>query len=1602
MVAPGDVVLVRYDLPGPPLWHERLILAVGNQPGHFAVLTPDGDIFVEELRPDNLDIAEFRSAPGLGVQPPDIPIASVYRFRVVPTAAEMLQHVADGAAAAAAAAPGPAGAAAQAGPPLAWVAAEDTQDITKGTQIPTLPDNAVTLGDKAIIQYGNGHLFVQRMAEADIYRFVHDDLRVLPVVTDASGERKVGFADAVAAMDPTPPRGGLGLDGPPTTFWQLKQIRDDDASPNAHHERWEIFQASAVVMSYSLDFIKLALHRCLGLFMLIDMVRRSQAIGHAIFFLCLQLMQDMRCLSKFWLQIEPSGVVSGVRKKRRRLEDVLDQEGRQVLIEGADRMLKTPQEWGKVIETSPHVTPYFDEVLRADQIAYEGFVKDLYHAGIVEFSFEVEDHITPFFVDKKGVALRMFMHEHWSRKRRLWHSAALECKWISALLPLAWSDPRMPWIPQDLEAVKPIVDRFEPSPYEFNFLFKGIPEGLLQDSMWKTSDAAPFVFKEGIGDLESRATVSGVRHTLRRELVGSIGIKASNLSESHVETFLEANAVAERTHAMYAKRVADFESWADARGPGLTSAKLVDCALVDYLNQMWDEGADIGEATGTCAAWVKLRPSFSKRGPDKLVRTVKALQGFNRLDPGMTRPPLPLAFAALIAVELVGMNLVSMALAVMLMFSAYLRPIELLSLQVTDVLVPTKGIPCYAIHLHRAERGQPSKVGLYDETLLLDSSALPFLGYLLDARRGAAAGPALFDFDYRSFNESFKTAAGAAGLAALKPDLYQLRHGGPSHDILNRLRSKAEVKDRGPEKAMVGDQDLFGAIVNTSGVSRGGPFFVAFQFVGYFDKFRGAEVMGRTTQLVATKAADLAIIWGLGSRQCPPCPDCVVTCPTVTCSTPSINITCPTFSCPSVTPQVAEGAGWSGIFGFVAGLLVGFGLLTCTGLIGRCGGWLTSFVFRRPEPEAVVDDTATRDLALKQLAIIRGAAVPGAAAAAAAAPGPAGAAAQAGPPLAWVAAEDTQDITKGTQIPTLPDNAVTLGDKAIIQYGNGHLFVQRMAEADIYRFVHDDLRVLPVVTDASGERKVGFADAVAAMDPTPPRGGLGLDGPPTTFWQLKQIREIFQASAVVMSYSLDFIKLALHRCLGLFMLIDMVRRSQAIGHAIFFLCLQLMQDMRCLSKFWLQIEPSGVVGGVRMKLEDVLDQEGRQVEDHITPFFVDKKGVALRMFMHEHWSRKRRLWHSAALECKWISALLPLAWSDPRMPWIPQDLEAVKPIVDRFEPSPYEFNFLFKGIPEGLLQDSMWKTSDAAPFVFKEGIGDLESRATVSGVRHTLRRELVGSIGIKASNLSESHVETFLEANAVAERTHAMYAKRVADFESWADARGPGLTSAKLVDCALVDYLNQMWDEGADIGEATGTCAAWVKLRPSFSKRGPDKLVRTVKALQGFNRLDPGMTRPPLPLAFAALIAVELVGMNLVSMALAVMLMFSAYLRPIELLSLQVTDVLVPTKGIPCYAIHLHRAERGQPSKVGLYDETLLLDSSALPFLGYLLDARRGAAAGPALFDFDYRSFNESFKTAAGAAGLAALKPDLYQLRHGGPSHDILNRLRSKAEVKDR
>ncbi len=82
----GSYPLVRYELPGPPIWHERLIIGTSRQPGWRAICTPDGDTYMEDYRPTNNDIAEFRATAGHGIPVHGILNRRVYRFAAGPPA----------------------------------------------------------------------------------------------------------------------------------------------------------------------------------------------------------------------------------------------------------------------------------------------------------------------------------------------------------------------------------------------------------------------------------------------------------------------------------------------------------------------------------------------------------------------------------------------------------------------------------------------------------------------------------------------------------------------------------------------------------------------------------------------------------------------------------------------------------------------------------------------------------------------------------------------------------------------------------------------------------------------------------------------------------------------------------------------------------------------------------------------------------------------------------------------------------------------------------------------------------------------------------------------------------------------------------------------------------------------------------------------------------------------------------------------------------------------------------------------------------------------------------------------------------------------------
>ena len=249
-LAQGVWLLLAYDLPGvpDPLYHERLITAVGAD-AFCAVLTPDGDHYIEQITLANADLLDIRALAGPGAVPVGINANRIYRFRQVPTVAERNQYFADGAliagvaaapaapaAAAAAAAPRPGAAAAAV--QRVWVVAEDAAGLMRGHVIADIGQAPMIDGDMAIVTLPEGKVFARQMGANEVKAYANDDLRVFPVAFDPSGSRRRPFAEAVDLLDESTPQGGLGLEGAPSVGWVLRRWRDGGITPLTHHDTW--------------------------------------------------------------------------------------------------------------------------------------------------------------------------------------------------------------------------------------------------------------------------------------------------------------------------------------------------------------------------------------------------------------------------------------------------------------------------------------------------------------------------------------------------------------------------------------------------------------------------------------------------------------------------------------------------------------------------------------------------------------------------------------------------------------------------------------------------------------------------------------------------------------------------------------------------------------------------------------------------------------------------------------------------------------------------------------------------------------------------------------------------------------------------------------------------------------------------------------------------------------------------------------------------------------------------------------------------------------------------------------------------------------------
>lgn len=270
-------------------------------------------------------------------------------------------------------------------------------------------------------------------------------------------------------------------------------------------------------------------------------------------------------------------------------------------------------------------------------------------------------------------------------------------------------------------------------------------------------------------------------------------------------TFLELNAVRPATSRDYFERIENFMQWADLKTFELVSVKELDGLVCEFLEAQYFDGHNHDCGDKLIAAIGKFAwPRISLKNPCELPRTMNAAKGFKRLAPGHSRAPLPWVALVAMAAAASSLGWWGMTVALVLHFTCYLRPGELLKLKVSSVIMPVNGAGTASpsLLLSPLEGGIPGKTQEYDESVLLDWPRLPgltvALGMLMKHKRD---DDLLFNLDYRTYLEQFNRLAELTGVNILKPHPYALRHGGASHQYLTKQLAIAAIKRKGRWKA---------------------------------------------------------------------------------------------------------------------------------------------------------------------------------------------------------------------------------------------------------------------------------------------------------------------------------------------------------------------------------------------------------------------------------------------------------------------------------------------------------------------------------------------------------------------------------------------------------------------------------------------------------------------------------------------------------------------------------------------------------------------------------------------------------------------------------
>lgn len=253
----GTRVYVAYDLPPPELFHERYILAAcACGRGYHVVLTPDHDVYAEQISLENDDLSSFRIAEGLQL-PAGLDAMNTYRMRNLPDPAMMNQlrrdalHTAAAMAVAPGAPPGlapppalPVGPVPQPGAPQAqdevWVRIESEPNHVRG-EIVALDGSEVLHGCVGLKTIGATSVAIRKMKRSDIEKYkgaeASADARLLGLTFQGVDRAERQWRD-VSKETTEENISDWSVPGPRTTSWCVRFLNRRNGGPTDHHRWW--------------------------------------------------------------------------------------------------------------------------------------------------------------------------------------------------------------------------------------------------------------------------------------------------------------------------------------------------------------------------------------------------------------------------------------------------------------------------------------------------------------------------------------------------------------------------------------------------------------------------------------------------------------------------------------------------------------------------------------------------------------------------------------------------------------------------------------------------------------------------------------------------------------------------------------------------------------------------------------------------------------------------------------------------------------------------------------------------------------------------------------------------------------------------------------------------------------------------------------------------------------------------------------------------------------------------------------------------------------------------------------------------------------------